>query len=140
MPTPSVVPPNTKILAWGHDHPSEATDTVTAGARLGVCRDKAGRLNPFKSTTMGEGASQEDRDATDSWNNPAINPDANAAGWLPMPSFIIDYHYVYVLRPGQKLGNELRVGNKFSWDGKYPNPDDTITLPRRCGWPKRIVQ
>ena len=140
MPTPSAVPPNTRILAWGHDHPTEATDSVTPGARLGSCRDESGRYNPFLAPTMLEGASKEDRDATDRWNNPAINPDAYAAGWLPMPSFIIDYHQVYMLRPGQKLRDEKLAGNKISWDRRYPNQDDTITLPRRCGWPKRTVQ
>ena len=140
MPTPSAVPPNTKILAWGHDHPYEASDTVTPGARLGMCRDESGRFNPFQAPTMLEGASKYDRDATDNWNNPAVNQGAAAAGWLPMPSFIIDYHQVYVLRPGQNLRDEKLAGNKISWDRHYPNQDDTITLPRRCGWPKRTVQ
>lgn len=137
MPTPSVVPPDTKILSWGHDHPFEASDT-TMGQNLGSCRDKAGRL--MIGVPMLEGASPEDRDATDKYNDPTVNRAAQAAGWLPMSSFIIDYHNVYVLRPGQKLGDELTAGNKFNWDGFYQTLNDTGRLSRRCGWPKRVVQ
>lgn len=134
-PTPASVPPNTRILAWGHTHPFEASDSNPT-MRLAFCKDAAGRLG---AKTMEEGASKEDRQATNAFNDPAFNQTTQAAGWLPMPSFIIDIHNVYVLRPGQALGDELNAGNKFSWDSFYKTPTDTTRTLRRCGWPKRIV-
>jgi hypothetical protein len=134
MPTPQSVPPNTRVVAWGHDHPFEASEDSTQ--TWGLCHDDAGRL---QTGHMQEGASPDDRTTTDIYNDPAANPGAAAAGWLPMPSFIIDYHMVYVLRPGQKLGDELAPGNKFNWDGLYPTLNDPTRTPRRCGWPKRLV-
>ena len=56
-----------------------------------------------------------------------------------MPGLIIDKHNVYVLRPGQSVGTEHDAGNQFNWDGVSKTPNDTTRLPRRCGWPKRIV-
>jgi hypothetical protein len=134
MPQPSVAPANTKILAWGHDHPFEATDPNPVN-RLAICKDKAGRRDTFYGA---EGASPEDRKAANDYNDPTVNPGAQAAGWLPMSSFIIDIHNVYVLRPGQQLGDELASGNKFNWDGLYPT--DPSRTSRRCMWPKRVIQ
>jgi hypothetical protein len=135
MPTPAAVPANMRILAWGHTHPFEASDSNVVN-RLTVCRNPAGQLDGFEGL---EGGSAEDRATANAYNDPARNSGAASAGWLPMPGFIIDLHNVYILRPGQNSGNELTAGNKFSWDGVYPNPGDSRYL-RRCGWPKRTIQ
>lgn len=129
VPTPSMVPPNTRVLAWGHDHPFDPATTPFV-----VCRDNNGRLNAF---TPAEGASPEDRISADSVNSPTFNPAAQNAGWLPMSSFIIDMHNVYVLRPGGKAGEERNTGNMFNWDGLKPT--DPTTAAGRCRWPKRAI-
>jgi hypothetical protein len=55
-----------------------------------------------------------------------------------MPSVIIDKHNVFFLRPGGAPGSERNPGNMFNWDGLTPT--DAATTPRRCKWPKRVIQ
>ena len=128
MPRPAVAPPNTRILAWGHDHPSEPNIDV-------ACRDSTGA---FYIGTTANGASPDDRIAADNVNSSTSNPTAATAGWLPMSGIIIDKHNVFIMRPSAALGSEQNAGNKFNWDGL--DPTDPTRTPRRCGWPKRVVQ
>jgi hypothetical protein len=72
-----------------------------------------------------DGADQGDWDWTNTVNDTTKNPQYQAKGWLPMPGFIIDKHNLFTMRPGQSLGDESNVGNKFNWD------------KGRCKWPKR---
>lgn len=121
IPLPANLPANTKIVAHGHDHPSEPNISV-------MCKDSTG-ASTIPATTV-YGADQGDRDWADRVNK-FVNP--------TMPEYIIDKHNVYVLRPGQSLGQEHDPGNQFNWDGLSKTPNDTTRFLRRCGWPKRIV-
>jgi hypothetical protein len=126
IPPPSWLPPNTRILAHGHDHPSEPNQNV-------MCVDSTGAATiPGKTVN---GADQGDRDWANRVNDTTANPIKNT-GWLPMSGYIIDKHNVFVLRPGEKVGDEHNAGNKFNWDGLSPTDGRTA---RRCKWPKKVV-
>jgi hypothetical protein len=127
VPKPAEAPPNTRIIAYGHDHPSEPN----AGL---LCRDS---VSGSYFAISSDGASPDDRLASDSVNSPTFNPTAQAAGWLPLSQYIIDKHNVFVLRPGQRLGQERDPGNMFNWDGLTPT--DPVRTKGRCRWPKRVV-
>ena len=120
IPYPANLPANTKIVAHGHDHPSEPNISV-------MCKDSTG-ASTIPATTV-YGADQGDRDWADRVNT--LYP--------TMPGYIIDKHNVYVLRPGQSLGHDHDPGNQFNWDGLSKTPNDATRFLRRCGWPKRIV-
>lgn len=125
LPSAQLLPNNVRVLAWGHDHPSEPNIDVVCGFGTG---------HVFTSTTV-NGASPEDWAAADTLNKVGVA--TWPAGWFPMPGYIVDKHNVFVLRPGQLPGQERNSGNMFNWDGLTPR--DATTSPRRCGWPKRII-
>jgi hypothetical protein len=121
-PTPSLpaplLPPNTKVVGFGHDHPSESFIVVK-------CRDKHG--NQTKPGRTAYGADGPDIKEQRRFNS--VYPNA--------VQLIIDKHNVYIVRPGANLDDEHRTGNEFSWDGLMQPRDDR--LRRRCGWPKKTV-
>lgn len=118
LPGPALLPPNTKFLGTGHDHPSESFTVVK-------CRDSNGNQTIPQSTVYGASKAdiKEERRVNLSYPNAV--------------QFIIDKHNVYLVRPGATLGDEHLTGNEFSWDGLMPPRDDR--LRRRCGWPKKTV-
>lgn len=117
LPAP-LLPPNTKVLGFGHEHPSESFVVVK-------CRDQDGNQTIPRTTAYG--ASNTDIVEQRRFN--AVYPNA--------VQFIIDKHNVYIVRPGANLGDEHLTGNEVSWDGLMPPRDDR--LRRRCGWPKKTV-
>jgi hypothetical protein len=117
LPGPSMLPPNTKLLGTGHNHPSESFITVK-------CRDRNGNQTIPASTVYG--ASKTDM----KWQK-TVN-----AAYPSAFQVIIDKHNVYFVRPGASIGAEHQIGNQFNWDGLMPIDG---RLKRRCGWPKRIV-
>jgi hypothetical protein len=117
MPAIADLPPNTRIVAQGHDHPSEPNITVN-------CKDKSG--NSFSGKTA-NGAEKPDRVFADSVNSATKYPEYAAKGWQPMPSFVIDKHNLFRQLPGQKLGKEKKGSNKVKWDKGF------------CAWPKRSI-
>lgn len=123
MTLPSQLPPNTRVYLHGHDHPSEPNKLVHCKDSLGnYYVDRNNQKIPFKTV---DGADPEDREWADSVNSPTANAPYAARGWLPMPGLTIDKHNVFMLRPGEKLGDEVKSGRKFNWD------------KGRCKWPKR---
>jgi hypothetical protein len=117
MPPLADLLPNTRILAQGHDHPSEPNQTVN-------CKDRNG--NSYSGKTS-NGAEKADRVFADSVNSATKYPEYAAKGWQPMPSFVIDKHNLYRQLPGQKLGKEKKGNNKVTWDKGF------------CAWPKRSI-
>jgi hypothetical protein len=125
LPNAQFLPANTRVLAWGHDHPSEPNIDV-------ACRDSIGG---FFIASTSNGASSDDWKAAKKLNIGGVP--TWPTGWFPMSGYIIDKHNVFILRPGQLFGQEHDLGNMFNWDGLTPR--DTTVYARRCGWPKRII-
>lgn len=106
---------NRKVLAWGHDHPSEPNIEVQCTNADGTVTDTA--------TTV-DVATREDWKVARNYNDSTKNAGFASKGWLPGPGLLMDLHKLMVLRPGQAEGSETAAGNAFTWDRGL------------CAWPK----
>jgi hypothetical protein len=106
---------NRKVLAWGHDHPSEPNIDVPCTSADGTVTDTA--------TTV-DVATLEDWKVARNYNDSTKNAGFASKGWLPGPGLLMDLHKLMILRPGQAEGSEAAAGNAFTWDRGL------------CAWPK----
>lgn len=109
---------NRKVLAWGHDHPSEPGVDVT-------CTNSNGTVTGTGTTV--DVATADDWEVANDYNDSLKNPGFAYKGWLPESGLIIDLHKLMVLRPGQAGGSETAAGNAFNWDRGL------------CAWPKGSI-
>jgi len=116
-------PPNTKVLAWGHDHvigigPTEiglCPDPVTGE----LTYDKDGKLLgiTYKAgPSVKDGLRFFDRDQP-------THPDYVG----PVPHFVFDFQQINIMRPGQIFIDAFSFSNTKRWGFG------------RCKWPKRVV-
>ncbi|MDP9177909.1 MAG: hypothetical protein M3O61_09540 [Gemmatimonadota bacterium] len=123
MPDVPLPWPNTKILAYGHDH--------TSAGEVTKCKNEDGtfKIDPLTGDTLVfphvNGASISDWDQFRIVNDPVENATYQNKGWLPMPSFVIDKVRMYTMRITDSEGDETKPGNLITWG--YG----------RCKWPRR---
>lgn len=115
--------PNTKILAYGHDHTS--TNLVTK------CKNADGTYKTDPLTGNPMELPHVNRASTPDWdqfriiNDPVVDSTYQRKGWLPMPSFVIDKVRIYTMRNADSPGDETKSGNLITWGFG------------RCKWPRR---
>lgn len=117
-------PPNTKVLAWGHDHIGDPGEPIWCiDERTGVYQIDPRTGAPIFSE-IAPGATYDDWKMVWERNQPN---DPNYLG-APINHFIIRPHDVITLRPGQMPNSAVSLpANVKKWE------------KGRCAWPKRII-
>ncbi len=111
---------NAKTLAWGHSHPSMPGETIP-------CINADGTPGSDAVGITIDLASPEDWIAHRNYNNPQVNVEYAAAGWLPGAGLVLDPLRLMIMRPNGAAGSESDPGNAFIWrSGK-------------CAWPKAVI-
>jgi hypothetical protein len=112
-------PANTKVLAWGHDHPG-LRYTIPCKDTLGnYINDEHGNIKVF---ALVPGVSDKD------WNEAFRRNDPNYSDHVgPVNTFYMQSDgTLLILRPGQMRGAALNLtANHFKWQ------------TTRCAWPRR---